>query len=102
MSDSAQGDGWITDRDAIHTLVAMRLIRPGDQIIIQNAEGYNIGKEFNGKIIKVEEQDGALVGEPSQDNCIYAGHLVAFHFATGWVGCEENIAAWRRPLKEVK
>lgn len=92
-------EGWVIDQRAIDTVVALSGIQPGDEIQIVNAVGYNISDVFEGKVVVVIEEEGYKVGTPSQSNCAYAGAPVAFHFTGSWVGCRENIGAWRRPKK---
>lgn len=92
--DNEEWDGWVTDPRAIATAVALRAIKVGDEIRIKDADDYNIHPRFNGTVVVHDDRAG-VIGTPSQRDCKYAQRPIAFGFADNWVGCAENIAAWR-------
>ena len=55
MSD----DGWITDKDAIFTLLILRGVKKGDWIVLQNMKSMGVGDptQYDGRKCEVIESE---------------------------------------------
>lgn len=95
--------GWVTDPDAIDTLIALKELRPGDEVVITGGANYRL-LDLDGRAVVIRDDPDGYVGRV---NAIHSGawcrEVCAARFIHPdkidgiWVLCRKNIAAWRRP-----
>lgn len=95
-------DGWVTEPDAIDTIVAMKELRPGDEVRIHDPYNNYHLQCMHGQIQRIREAERDLVGKRnaiteaapwSSEVCVAQLDIKG----GTWVVCRKNIAAWRRP-----
>lgn len=97
-------DGWITEPEAIDTIVALRAIRAGDEIRVQKVLNIWIEKHINdGDVVVVAHIEDEGTTHPWTDHPVRHGpnaptsHKARLFSDGRYVFARENIAAWRRP-----
>ena len=91
-------EGWVTDQDAIDTIVALKQLRPGDQVRIINGDKYCLG-HYDGKVVTITGHTRFLGEKGLFPGYEWGNEPAVAQFEENWILCRGNIGAWRRPKK---
>ena len=97
---------WVTDQNVIDVLVALKALRPGDEVKIVGGAKYRLPDLEDGCVLVLRDDPDGYVGKTDVvDNVEWSGDVCVARFhhpdrgcnSGTWVICRKNIAAWRRP-----
>jgi hypothetical protein len=101
-SSTHQGDGWVTDPEAIRTIVMLKLLQPGDEVKLQKCEAYGIHTKYEQKVYRIHTPDSSVWNTsnwPDPEESAMGSSTPVALISSGYYIAYWNIAAWRRPLK---
>jgi hypothetical protein len=94
-------EGWVTDPEAIRTLVMLKLLKSGDEVKLKQCQAYGCPARLEGQVATIHPPT-ELVWDTERwpDVDVTQGYATPVAYVGECYIAVWNIAAWRRPLKE--